>query len=146
MSFLSSSKLLLGMGQNLRPRLSRFIWSLFNLWVDKFIIFGLMLFSYSILLFSSRSFYLKMIFFVFFLNSNFSVFLNKHFFVVWFLRWLLMYIYGFVLFFSGVVCVIVLPFLIRVGIVCVVAPIILLWTYIHKTIKTYLISKWGKAD
>ena len=62
-SFLSSPMLLLGVGQNLRPSLSRCIWSLFNLSVDKFIIFGLMLLSFFILFFfSSRSFCLKMAF------------------------------------------------------------------------------------
>ena len=38
-------------GQNSRPRLSRFLWSLFNLCVDKFIIFGLMLLSFFLLVF-----------------------------------------------------------------------------------------------
>ena len=60
-SFLNSPMLLLGEGQNLSPSLSKFIWSLFNLCVDKFIIFGLMLLSFFIFFFSYRSFCLKMV-------------------------------------------------------------------------------------
>ena len=53
--FFSPPMLLLGVGQNLRPTLSKFIWSLFNLYVDKFIILGLMLVSFFILVFPSVS-------------------------------------------------------------------------------------------
>ena len=45
-SSLSSPMLLIGVGQNLRSSLSWFIWSLFNLCVDKFITFCLMLLSF----------------------------------------------------------------------------------------------------
>ena len=78
-SFLSSPMLLLGIGQNLRPSLSWFIWSLFNLCEDKFIIFGLMLLSFFISFFSSCWFFLKNGFCLYFLNNiNFCLyFLNR---------------------------------------------------------------------
>ena len=45
--------LLFGVGQNLRLSLRKFIWSLFNLCLDKIIIFGLMIVYLFVLFFSS---------------------------------------------------------------------------------------------
>ena len=61
--------LLFGVGQNLKPSLSKFIWSLSNLCLDKFTIFGLMFLSFFILFFTSGSFCLKKRFLLIFLKK-----------------------------------------------------------------------------
>ena len=68
-SFLSSPMLLFGVGQNLRPSLSKFIWYLFNLCVYKFTIFGLMLLSFFYIVFYLRFVLSKYVFLFVFLKK-----------------------------------------------------------------------------
>ena len=131
-SFLSSRKLLLRVGQNSRLSLSRFIWSLFNLCEDKFMIFCFMWLSFFILFFSSCCFLLKNGFCLYFLrSSNFCFhFLNRGFCIVVFrvvfiiYEWVRFVLFGVECIVVGPsllrVCVIIRPILLRVLVVCVV--------------------------